>query len=105
MFKRSLTYVDSDDTGLGDKVVDFGRQYEFGDVSWFPGHKKAVYRVDFRVPTNASGNGLNDFIGFRSTTALALALSRLIGTFSSSFFFFNIKNRFLSISFVNLVAF
>ncbi|XP_039139116.1 probable L-gulonolactone oxidase 6 [Dioscorea cayenensis subsp. rotundata] len=78
MFKRSLTYVDSDDTGLGDKVVDFGRQYEFGDVSWFPGHKKAVYRVDFRVPTNASGNGLNDFIGFRSTTALALALSRLI---------------------------
>lgn len=81
MFKRSLTYVDSDDTGLGDKVVDFGKHYEFGDVSWFPGHKKAVYRADLRVATNASGNGLNDFIGFRSTTALALALSRLIGTF------------------------
>ncbi|KAJ0968768.1 hypothetical protein J5N97_021645 [Dioscorea zingiberensis] len=77
MFKRSITYVESDDSDIAVKVVDFGKQYEFADITWFPGHKKAVYRVDFRVPSNETGDGLYDIIAFRSTAALTLQMNRL----------------------------
>ncbi|KAJ0968769.1 hypothetical protein J5N97_021646 [Dioscorea zingiberensis] len=77
IFKRSITYIENDDSDMAAKVVDFGTQYEFADVAWFPGHKRAVYRVDFRVPFNTTGDGRNDFIGFRSTTALTLGINRL----------------------------
>ncbi|KAJ0961049.1 hypothetical protein J5N97_000950 [Dioscorea zingiberensis] len=75
IFKRSITYIESDDSDIAAKVVDFGKQYEFADVSWLPGHKKVVYRVDFRVPTNTTGDGCIDF--FKSTAALTLEMNRL----------------------------
>ncbi|TVU46383.1 hypothetical protein EJB05_05915, partial [Eragrostis curvula] len=38
-------------------VAKFGYQHEFADIAWYPGHGRAVYRVDDRLPMNASGDG------------------------------------------------
>lgn len=79
IFKRSITYVAKNDSDLGDQVAAFGRAHEFGDITWYPSQHKAVYRVDDRVPINASGNGLYDFTPFRSTPSLVLAVLRTTG--------------------------
>ncbi|KAE8650211.1 probable L-gulonolactone oxidase 6 [Cucumis sativus] len=76
MFKRSITYLKRDDKDLGDEVIRFGKSYEFGDMSWYPSQRKVVYRIDTRVPSNTSGNGLYDFIPFRPTLSVELALLR-----------------------------
>ncbi|KAJ0968763.1 hypothetical protein J5N97_021640 [Dioscorea zingiberensis] len=77
MFKRSIRYIESNDSDMAVKVVDFGKKYEFANVLWFPGHKKAVYRVDFRVPSNANGDGRIDYFDSRSVPALTNVASRL----------------------------
>lgn len=79
LFKRSVTYVIKSDSNLGEKVVEFGRQHEFADFTWFPNQKRVAYRIDDRVSINKSGNGLNDFPGFRSSSALILATIRATG--------------------------
>ncbi|PON75496.1 L-gulonolactone oxidase [Parasponia andersonii] len=76
LFKRSITYVTKNDSDLGDEVLSFGRKNEFADITWYPSQQKAVYRVDNRVASNTSGDGLYDFIPFRTTTSLTLALIR-----------------------------
>ena len=80
LFKRSITYVTKNDSDLGDELLTFGRKHEFGDVIWYPSHKKAVYRIDDRVSVNASGNGLYNFFPFRSTPSIALAIVRSTGS-------------------------
>ncbi|KAG9133866.1 hypothetical protein Leryth_017946 [Lithospermum erythrorhizon] len=77
MFKRSITYVEDDDSDLGDKAISFGREHEFADIAWYPSEGKAVYRVDDRVPSSTSGNGLYDAIAFRAQTTYALNVLRL----------------------------
>ncbi|RDX62107.1 putative L-gulonolactone oxidase 6, partial [Mucuna pruriens] len=79
LFKRSITYLTKNDWDLGDKAAAFGEQHEFADIIWYPSQQKAVYRVDDRVPMNTSGNGVYDFIPFRSTPALELQLIRTTG--------------------------
>ncbi|KAF3336129.1 L-gulonolactone oxidase-like protein [Carex littledalei] len=76
MFKRSLTFVARSDEDLAEQAVKFGHQHEFADLAWYPGHRKVLYRNDDRVPVNTSGNGVYDFIGFRSTAALAIQINR-----------------------------
>ncbi|KAK7275430.1 hypothetical protein RIF29_16547 [Crotalaria pallida] len=76
MFKRSITYSTEDDSNLGDKAAAFGHEHEFADITWYPSQHKAVYRIDDRVPINTSGNGLYDFIPFRSTLSAELAFIR-----------------------------
>ncbi|KAJ3693978.1 hypothetical protein LUZ60_009458 [Juncus effusus] len=76
MFKRSIAYVMRDDDDLAEQVVTFGREHEFADMGWYPGHKKVLYRKDDRVPRNVSGNGVYDFIGFRPTPILATEINR-----------------------------
>ncbi|VVA25546.1 PREDICTED: L-gulonolactone oxidase [Prunus dulcis] len=76
MFKRSITYLRKNDSDLGDQVVGFGKQHEFADVLWYPSQHKAVYRMDDRVSSNTSGNGFFDFIPFRATSSLELAIIR-----------------------------
>ncbi|KAK7285731.1 hypothetical protein RJT34_20511 [Clitoria ternatea] len=76
LFKRSLTYVTKDDSDLGDELVSFGRKHEFGDVTWYPSQRKAVYRIDDRVSVNTSGNGLYSFFPFRPQLSAALAVVR-----------------------------
>lgn len=81
LFKRSVTYRVGNDADLGEEAVAFGSKHEFADVTWYPSQRKAVYRVDDRVPPDASsnGNGLYDFIPFRSTLSVALAIIRSTG--------------------------
>lgn len=79
MFKRSITYVEKDDTNLGDKVAMFGSQHEFGDMTWFPNEHKVLYRFDDRVPTNISGDGLYDYLAFRTANSVSLARTRRAG--------------------------
>ena len=81
MFKRSITYVTEKDTDLGDKVLSFGREHEFADIIWYPSQRKAVYRVDDRVPVNTPGNGLYDFTPFRSTSTIIISTIRTTGNF------------------------
>ncbi|TYJ04891.1 hypothetical protein E1A91_A12G125400v1 [Gossypium mustelinum] len=76
LFKRSITYVRKDDTDLGDEAVTFGKLHEFADIFWYPSQRKAIYRIDDRVPINVSGNGVYNFTPFRSTLSLVLALVR-----------------------------
>ncbi|XXG76186.1 hypothetical protein AAC387_Pa08g0595 [Persea americana] len=76
LFKRSMTNQVRNDKDLGEQAVTFGNQHEFGDMIWYPSQHKVVYRLDDRVSSNASGDGLNDFIGFRSIPTLTLALVR-----------------------------
>ncbi|KAK7292864.1 hypothetical protein RJT34_15719 [Clitoria ternatea] len=76
LFKRSITYLAKDDSDLGDQVSGFGHAHEFADITWYPSQHKAIYRVDDRIPVNTSGNGHYDFIPFRPTPSLELALIR-----------------------------
>ncbi|KAK4267074.1 hypothetical protein QN277_023910 [Acacia crassicarpa] len=76
LFKRSITYEMRSDSDLGEELIRFGKEHEFGVVSWYPTQKMAVFRVDDRVPINHSGNGLYDSIHFRSTPSSQLASSR-----------------------------
>ncbi|CAI0432240.1 unnamed protein product [Linum tenue] len=78
LFKRSLTYMQKDDKELGDEAIAFGSKHEFADLSWFPSQGKVIYRIDDRVPSNAVGNGIYDFIGFRATLSSALAIIRSV---------------------------
>ena len=82
MFQRSIAYLSKNDSDLGDQVLKFGKQHEFADILWYPSQHKAVYRVDDRVSSNTSGNGLFDFLPFRATSSLALAVIRTTGNFS-----------------------
>lgn len=76
LFKRSITYLTNNDSDLGDQVVAFGHQHEFADIIWYPSQQKVLYRVDDRVSNNTPGNGLYNFIPFRATPSIELALIR-----------------------------
>ncbi|KAL6593769.1 hypothetical protein ACP70R_048670 [Stipagrostis hirtigluma subsp. patula] len=77
LFKRSVTFTERDDDDLAEQVAKFGYQHEFADIAWYPGHGRAVYRVDDRLPLDAPGDGVLDFIGFRATPTLAIQANRL----------------------------
>ncbi|KAI3870590.1 hypothetical protein MKW92_037070 [Papaver armeniacum] len=66
LFKRSITIVGGTDSNLATRATTFGKEHEFGDITWFPYQGTVLYRLDDRISSNAPGNGLNDFIGFRS---------------------------------------
>ncbi|CAN6282433.1 unnamed protein product [Urochloa humidicola] len=77
LFKRSVTFTERDDGDLEEQVTKFGYQHEFADIAWYPGHGRAVYRADDRLPLTASGDGVLDFIGFRATPTLGIQANRL----------------------------
>ncbi|KAK8523375.1 hypothetical protein V6N13_113316 [Hibiscus sabdariffa] len=69
-FKRSITYNFTDDGLIENNFMEHGKKYEFGDITWYPSKHKAVYRYDDRVPIDTPGDGVNDFLGFRSNEIL-----------------------------------
>jgi len=79
LFKRSITNIQTDDFDLESRILVFGLEHEFADVAWYPSQQKVVYRVDDRVPVNMPGDGVNDFIGFRPTLSVFLAITRAAG--------------------------
>ncbi|PWA79752.1 D-arabinono-1,4-lactone oxidase family protein [Artemisia annua] len=76
MFKRSVTLVASSDTDLSNQAAIFGSQHEFADITWYPSQKQVVYRIDDRVSSNITGDGLWDNLGFRPVASVALAILR-----------------------------
>jgi L-gulonolactone oxidase len=70
-FKRSITNDFRDDATLEEDFKAHALDHEFADITWYPSQHKAVYRQDDRAPLNSSGNGVNDFVGFRSTLVVA----------------------------------
>lgn len=76
MFKRSITNVKMNDAYLEENILDFALAHEFADLTWFPGQRAVIYRVDDRVSVNEGGDGTNDFFGFRSMFTAGLAIAR-----------------------------
>lgn len=70
-------------------IIDHGKKYEFGDITWYPSRKTAVYRYDFRVPVNLSGDGAFDFLGFQSNSILVSKSTRAAGTVYDSLIIFS----------------
>ncbi|KAJ6435054.1 hypothetical protein OIU84_000314 [Salix udensis] len=75
-FKRSVSYNFTDDAHIEDIFMDHGKKYEFADVTWYPSRHTAVYRYDYRVPLNTSGNGEYDFLGFQPNSILVSKTTR-----------------------------
>ncbi|KAI9093900.1 hypothetical protein K1719_026898 [Acacia pycnantha] len=51
LFKRSITYEMRSDSDLGEELIRFGKEHEFGDVSWYPTQKMAVFREEHQEAT------------------------------------------------------
>ncbi|KAF0916659.1 hypothetical protein E2562_010510 [Oryza meyeriana var. granulata] len=66
-FKRSISYDYRDDSTFQDDFANHAASHQFADITWYPSQHQAVYRIDDRMPLNATGDGVNDFIGFQST--------------------------------------
>lgn len=79
-FKRSITYDYRDDSTFQDDFADHAARHEFADIAWYPSQHQAVYRTDDRAPLNATGDGVNDFIGFQSTFIAVSSGIRALGT-------------------------
>ncbi|CAI9780502.1 unnamed protein product [Fraxinus pennsylvanica] len=79
LFKRCIMYVTKNDSDFGDVAVSLGRHHEFADFVWYPSRKWVVYRIDDRVPSNISENGLLDFQGFRLIASVVLSSLRTTG--------------------------
>ncbi|XP_062196670.1 probable L-gulonolactone oxidase 4 [Phragmites australis] len=77
LFKRSVKFVTRDDSDMAEKLAVWGGLHEFGDVAWLPRQGKAIYREDDRVDVSSPGNGLNNYIGFRSQPTLGLITARI----------------------------
>ncbi|KAJ4835804.1 L-gulonolactone oxidase 3 [Turnera subulata] len=75
-FKRSVTYNFTDDNHVEDIYMDQGKKHEFADITWYPSRHVAVYRYDDRVPLNASGDGVYDFLGFQANSILVSKATR-----------------------------
>lgn len=91
-FKRSVTFNFTKDDGIEAEFMEHGKKYEFGDIQWYPSRHTAVYRYDDRVSMDISGDGLNDFIGFQSNSAIVAGTVRTSGElqFNSTLcFYFN----------------
>ncbi|CAA6657700.1 unnamed protein product [Spirodela intermedia] len=75
-FKRSVTNRVERDIGFERTISTFAAATEFGDIIWYPAQAKVTYRDDVRLPISASGEGTNDFIGFRPQPSLIMVGNR-----------------------------
>ncbi|XP_078436584.1 putative L-gulonolactone oxidase 6 [Wolffia australiana] len=76
MFKRSITYRIGQEEGFESGLTSFAEKTEFGDVAWYAGIKRVVFRDDIRLPLTAPGKGNNDFEGFQAQPSLIITAIR-----------------------------
>ncbi|RHN77697.1 putative oxidoreductase [Medicago truncatula] len=69
-FKRSIAFNFTDDNDIENVYIEHAKKYEFADITWYPSRHTAVYRYDVRVPLDAAGDGVYDFIGFQANEIL-----------------------------------
>ncbi|KAL6846368.1 hypothetical protein ACP4OV_023816 [Aristida adscensionis] len=81
LFKRSVKFMTRDDTDMAEKLATWGHLHEFGDVSWLPAQRKAIYREGDRVAVSSPGNGFNDYLAFRSLPTTLLIAERAEGAY------------------------
>ncbi|KAL3679378.1 hypothetical protein R1sor_022334 [Riccia sorocarpa] len=77
MFKRSVSFLQKSDVDIETQVALNAQQNEFGDVSWYPAQKLAVYRSDNKVPVSTTGQGVNQYIPFQALPAATVEATRL----------------------------
>ena len=85
MFKRSITNRVQRDEDFEKTVSSFAATTEFGDITWFPGQGKVVYRDDVRLPLTAAGKGKNDFQIFQPQLSVLAAALRKSGPILKTF--------------------
>ncbi|XP_078437387.1 L-gulonolactone oxidase 5-like [Wolffia australiana] len=77
MFNRSISYRIEEEEGFELDVASFAAKTEFGDLTWYPGLGRMLYRDDLRVPVSAPGKGKNDFVLFQpSLSAIVRAVRK-----------------------------
>ena len=84
MFKRSITNRPLSDLGFEHNIPNFALSAEFGDIIWYPGQARVVYRDDVRLPITFPGKGKNDFTGFQPQVSGIVAGIRATGPIFSS---------------------
>ncbi|CAN1309495.1 Probable L-gulonolactone oxidase 6 [Linum perenne] len=78
MFKKEVVFDSKSDTDLAVEAIEFGKKYEFGDISWYPFLGMAVYRMDKRCGVDVAGDGVCDFIPFRPIDSEDMVAMRTI---------------------------
>ena len=79
MFKGSITNRVQRDENFEKTVSSFAATTDFGDIAWYPGQGKVVYRDDVRLLLNAPGKGKNDFEGFQPQLSVLIGAIRKSG--------------------------
>jgi hypothetical protein len=69
------------DKGLEDAIIELATAYEFGDVHWYPSQYTVLYRLDDRVPLNASGDGVFRYLGFQPILGAEIGAVRALGKY------------------------
>ncbi|OAE23640.1 hypothetical protein AXG93_4720s1050 [Marchantia polymorpha subsp. ruderalis] len=77
-FKRKVSKVRTSDSDLETQIIVNANENEFGDITWFPSLKIAIYRQDNRVPVSTKGLGTNNFTGFQHQLAIIRATTRVL---------------------------
>ncbi len=67
------------DMGLEDTIIELATAYEFGDVQWYPSQYTVVYRLDERVPSTTSGDGVFRYYGFQPILGAEIGAVRATG--------------------------
>ncbi|XP_044370600.1 probable L-gulonolactone oxidase 4 [Triticum aestivum] len=78
LFKRSVTFVERNESDFTARVPEWGRLHEFADMIWQPQHNKVIYRQDDRVDVSTPGDGLGELFLFRSVPTALLVSGRAI---------------------------
>ncbi|OMO91066.1 hypothetical protein COLO4_18676 [Corchorus olitorius] len=69
-FKRSIVHHYTSDANMEDEYINHAKEYEFGDIIWYPSKQTAVYRRDSRVSMDTPGDGINDYVDVQPSSIL-----------------------------------
>ncbi|KAJ7540613.1 hypothetical protein O6H91_10G023000 [Diphasiastrum complanatum] len=76
MFKRSVSLEARADNLLEEDVLSFAQAHDFGDITWYPSIRKALYRLDDLVSVDSPGDGINKYQGFQGIPVAQIEQAR-----------------------------